>query len=162
MDLHPGERVIYEGHPSWRSILTFYLIGIVVAVVAGAIANFAADTGIGIAVGIGVLVLVLLAGWLKRITTTYLITNRRLQVRRGLIARNIEETRVERIVDSNIRQGVLERVLRIGTVNFDNAGGQAGDDFRFTGVAGPRRVTAALNEVHEESARQSARPETSI
>ena len=26
--LHPGERVLYEGHPSWRAILDFYLKGI--------------------------------------------------------------------------------------------------------------------------------------
>ena len=27
MDLQSGERVIYQGHPSWRAILGFYLKG---------------------------------------------------------------------------------------------------------------------------------------
>jgi uncharacterized membrane protein YdbT with pleckstrin-like domain len=162
MDLHPGERVIYEGHPSWRSTIGFYLVGVLVAAAVGAAAFVAASAGLGVAVGVGVLAIVLLVGWLKRITTRYWITTRRLQIRRGIIARNVEETRVERIVDVNVRQSVLERVLRIGTVNFDNAGGQTGDDFRFVGIASPGRVTGALNEVHEESARQGARPETSI
>ena len=32
LNLSPGEQVIFEGHPSWRAILGFYLKGIVVAV----------------------------------------------------------------------------------------------------------------------------------
>ena len=39
INLHPGERVIFEGHPSWRAILGFYLKGALVAVVLGFIAN---------------------------------------------------------------------------------------------------------------------------
>ena len=34
MDLEPGEHVIFEGHPSWRSILGFYIKGLIVAVIA--------------------------------------------------------------------------------------------------------------------------------
>ena len=35
MDLHPGEQIVFEGHPSWRAVLLFYLAGVaLVAVVA--------------------------------------------------------------------------------------------------------------------------------
>ena len=34
MDLQSGERVIYQGHPSWRAILGFYLKGILVGAAA--------------------------------------------------------------------------------------------------------------------------------
>ena len=40
MDLETGEHLIFEGHPSWRSILGFYLKGLVVAVLCGAIATY--------------------------------------------------------------------------------------------------------------------------
>ena len=33
MDLHPGEQIVFEGHPSWRGVLSFYLKGLVIAVV---------------------------------------------------------------------------------------------------------------------------------
>jgi hypothetical protein len=33
LNLSPGERVIFEGHPSWRAILGFYLKGILLAAV---------------------------------------------------------------------------------------------------------------------------------
>ena len=34
MDLHPGEEIVFEGHPSWRALLAFYLSGAVIAIVA--------------------------------------------------------------------------------------------------------------------------------
>jgi uncharacterized membrane protein YdbT with pleckstrin-like domain len=143
MELHPGENVIYEGHPSWRSIVSFYLVGVLLVV--------AGQGGIGAAAAAVILVVVLIVGWLKRITTRYLITNRRLQIRRGLIAKHVEETRTERVVDVTVHQGVLDRVLQIGAVDFDNASAQQGDLFRFAGVAQPERLVRAIDLVHEEA-----------
>src|SRR3954462_10224772 len=151
MDLHPGEHVIYEGHPSWRSILSFYLMGLVVVAAAVAIGVVAGEGGIGAAAAGVILLLVLLIGWLKRLTTRYLITNKRLQIRRGLIAKHVEETRVDRVVDVTVHQGVLDRILQIGAVDFDNASAQQGDLFRFAGVAQPERVVRAIARVHEEA-----------
>ena len=151
MDLHAGESVIYEGHPSWRSIVGFYLMGVLLVAAAVAIGVVADQTGIGAAAGGVILVVVLIVGWLKRITTRYLITNRRLQIRRGLIAKHVEETRTERLVDVTVHQGVLDRILQIGAVDFDNASAQQGDLFRFSGVAQPERVVRAIDRVHEEA-----------
>jgi uncharacterized membrane protein YdbT with pleckstrin-like domain len=150
MELHSGESVIYEGHPSWRSIVGFYLMGVLLVAAAVAIGIVAGQGGIGAGAGAAILVVVLIVGWLKRITTRYLITNRRMQIRRGLIAKHVEETRVDRVVDVTIHQGVLDRVLQIGSVDFDNASAQQGDLFRFAGVAQPERVVRAIDMVHEE------------
>ncbi|MEA2429976.1 MAG: hypothetical protein QOI19_449 [Thermoleophilaceae bacterium] len=155
MDLHPGEHVIYEGHPSWRSILSFYLMGLVVVAAAVVIGVVADKTGIGAAAAAVILLIVLLVGWLRRLTTRYLITSRRLQIRRGLVAKHVEETRVERVVDVTVHQGVLDRVLRIGAVDFDNASAQQGDLFRFAGIASPEDVVRAIDRVHEESRGQA-------
>ena len=35
MDLHPGEEIVFEGHPSWRGVLSFYVYGIGAAVIVG-------------------------------------------------------------------------------------------------------------------------------
>jgi uncharacterized membrane protein YdbT with pleckstrin-like domain len=150
MDLHPGEHVIYEGHPSWRSIFSFYLLGLVVVAAAVAIGVVADKTGIGLAAAGVVLVLLLLIGWLRRITTRYLITNRRLQIRRGIVAKHVEETRVDRVVDVTVHQRVIDRILQIGAVDFDNASAQQGDLFRFAGIASPEQVVRAIDRVHEE------------
>jgi uncharacterized membrane protein YdbT with pleckstrin-like domain len=151
MELHPGETVIYEGHPSWRSTFGFYLMGVLIAVAAVVIGALAGQGGIGAAAGGVILVVVLIVGWLRRITTRYLITSRRLQIRRGIVAKQIEETRVDRIVDVTVRQGVLDRILQIGAVDFDNASAQQGDLFRFAGVGQPEKVVRAIDLVHEEA-----------
>ena len=151
MDLHAGENVIYEGHPSWRSTFGFYILGLLIAAAAVAIGVVADQTGIGVAAGVVILVLTLIVGFLRRITTRYLITNRRLQIRRGLLSKHVEETRIDRVVDVTVHQGVIDRILRIGAVDFDNASAQQGDLFRFTGVAGPERVVRAIDKVHEQS-----------
>ena len=89
-------------------------------------------------------------------TTRYLITNRRMQIRRGLIAKHVEETRVERVIDVTVHQGVFDRILQIGAVDFDNASAQQGDLFRFTGVANPERVVRAIDKIHEQSSAPAA------
>jgi uncharacterized membrane protein YdbT with pleckstrin-like domain len=152
LKLSPGESVIFRGHPSWRAILGFYvkwLIGSVLIAAGAAIATLVVDddvneplVGAVFAIAVG---LTLLGGFLKRITTTYTITNRRLNIRRGLIARQIQETRLERVQNVNYSQSVYQRVMQIGDVDFDTA---AGDDYNFifAGVAEPEDVVHEVNE----------------
>jgi uncharacterized membrane protein YdbT with pleckstrin-like domain len=162
MELHPGEQVIYEGRPSWRSILGFYLLGLLVVAAAAVIAAVASGTGIAVAAAVAVLLIVLLVGWLKRVMTRYLITTRRLQIRRGILSKHVEESRVDRVVDVTIHQSILARVLAIGDVDFDNASAQQGDLFRFAGIAHPHQITDAINRVHEQSASGGARSEPAV
>lgn len=154
MDLHPGEQIIFRGRPSWRSTLQFYLGGLVLAAGAGVIAGLVDSTGLGIAIGIGVFVLVLLVGYLRRLSTHYVVSTERLHIRRGLIARHTQETRLERVQNVNTEQSVFQRMLQIGTVDFDTAG-TTDSDFSFVGVAQPERVVQAVDRAqraHEEAA----------
>jgi uncharacterized membrane protein YdbT with pleckstrin-like domain len=152
LKLSPGEQVIFQGHPSWRAVLGFYLQWAVISVViAGivAIVTGIVDDGInwflvGVVLVAGI-VLTVLGGFLKRITTTYTITDRRLNIKRGLVSRQIQETRLERVQNVNFSQSVYQRVMQIGDVDFDTA---AGDDYNFifAGVAEPEDVVHEVNE----------------
>ena len=95
--------------------------------------------------------LTVLIGFVKRVATTYTITNRRLNIKRGIISREIQETRLERVQNVNYRQSVYQRIMQIGDVDFDTA---ATDDYNFVfaGVANPGDV------VH----RSTRRPEPSV
>ena len=139
MDLQPGERVIYEGHPSWRAIVGFYLKGILAAVVLGAIAYLADGTGLALLVCAVIVGLTLLAGFVKRVAMTHTISDRRLNIKRGIVARKVQETRLERVQNVNFQQSVYQRLMQIGDVDFDTA---AGDDYNFVfaGVAEPEEV----------------------
>lgn len=151
MDLHPGEQIIFSGHPSWRSTMQFYLVGVLLAAAAGVIAALVKDTGIGAAVGGGVFVLVLIVGYVKRLSTDYTVTNERLHIRRGIIARHVQETRIQRVQNVNTTQNILERILQIGTVDFDTAG-TTDSDFSFTGVGQPEKVVAAVDRAQRAAA----------
>jgi uncharacterized membrane protein YdbT with pleckstrin-like domain len=150
MELEPGEHLIFEGHPSWRSIIGFYFKGLVLVAIACAIAYFASSTGTAVLAGIVLLALVVGAGYLKRLFTTYTITDHRLHIRRGIIARAEQQTLINRVQNVNTRQSVLQRMLVIGTVDFDTA---AGDDyeFSFAGVAKPHDVVDAVHRAQREA-----------
>jgi uncharacterized membrane protein YdbT with pleckstrin-like domain len=145
LNLSPGEQVIFEGHPSWRAILGFYLKGIVVAFVIGVIVKLLASSGSAVAAVVVIIALTVLIGFVKRVATTYTITNRRLNIKRGIISREIQETRLERVQNVNYRQSVYQRLMQIGDVDFDTA---ATDDYNFVfvGVANPAEVVHRVDQ----------------
>jgi uncharacterized membrane protein YdbT with pleckstrin-like domain len=146
LKLHPGEQIVFEGHPSWRSIIDFYLKGLAaVAVVCLLVALATSDAGLVIVIAIVGTAAVVLAGLIKRTATTYTITDRRLNIKRGIISRDVQETRLERVQNVNYSQGAVQRMLQIGDVDFDTA---AGDDYNFifTGVANPADVVHRVDE----------------
>ena len=147
MELSPGESVIYQARPSWRSILGFYIVGLIIAAAAGVIGAVAGSVGLGVAIGVGVFLLVLIAGFLKRLFTKYTITTRRLRVQRGVLTRQIQETRLDRLQDHSIRQTLLDRMLKVGTIDFDTASDEQGDMFRFEGVASPEAIILDIDRV---------------
>ena len=142
---------MFQGHPSWRAILGFYIKGLlavlVIAFLVGLGTNIAdgdTDTGLVILVAVVGVAIVILAGFIKRVTTHYTITTRRLHIQRGIISRDIQETRLERVQNVNYNQSLLERVLQVGDVDFDTA---AGDDYNFifVGVADPADVVESVD-----------------
>jgi uncharacterized membrane protein YdbT with pleckstrin-like domain len=151
----PGEQIIFQGHPSWRSILAFYLKGLLVGILVALIAYL---IGQGF-VSVFVIVLVILAvtvviGFVRRMATVYTITNRRLNIKRGIIARDIQETRLERVQNVNYTQSAVERMLNVGDVDFDTAS-DTENTFCFAGVADPQHV---ITEVDKATSANAAGP----
>jgi uncharacterized membrane protein YdbT with pleckstrin-like domain len=89
-------------------------------------------------------------GYFRRISTKYLITNQRLRISRGVFRRRVQETRLERVQNVNYEQGVIDRLLGVGTVDFDTAGTDD-SEFRFDWVNGPEQVVRAVDRAGEEA-----------
>jgi uncharacterized membrane protein YdbT with pleckstrin-like domain len=156
--LHPGERVLYEGHPSWRAILDFYLKGLLATTVICLLVALATgvfgdetDTGLVVIVAVIGVAVTILAGFVIRVATSYTITDRRLHIKRGVISRTIQETRLERVQNVNYSQTVVQRMLQVGDVDFDTA---AGDDYNFVfnGVAEPADVVHMVDQATHRGA----------
>jgi uncharacterized membrane protein YdbT with pleckstrin-like domain len=146
VDLQSGERVIYQGHPSWRAIIGFYLKGALVGAAAGVLAGLIdSSTGLAILVFAVVLTITVLVGFIKRVATVYTITERRLNIKVGIVARKVQETRLQRVQNVNYNQGVYERIMQIGDVEFTTAGTDE-SNFVFAGVAQPEEVVQNVEQ----------------
>ncbi len=145
MDLRADEHPLYEGRPSWRALMSFYVTGLIAAVVLGGILWLVSSPGAGVLVGAVVFALTLVIGYVRRLFTKYLITTRRLRITRGIIRRNVQETRLERVQNVNYEQGVIDRLFKVGTVDFDTAGTDD-SEFRFEWVNAPEAVVRAVDD----------------
>ena len=153
-----GESVIYSGHPSWKSMLDLHVAGLIAAAAGGAITRLAtSDWGYAIAVAAAILALTVLIGYVRRISTHYTITDRRLHKRSGILSRVEQHTTLERVQNVETRQSLWERILRIGTVDFDTAGTDE-SKFAFEGVASPRRVVEAVDRAQQLAAASRTEP----
>ncbi len=148
LNLGPGEQVVFEGHPSWRAILGFYIKGILIVAVIAALVALLGGGSDAVLITLIVIVgasIVVLVGFLRRVSTRYTITTRRLNIKHGIISRDVQETKIERVQDVNYRQSLYQRIMQIGDVDFDTAAQNSESDFIFAGVANPEQV---IDRVH--------------
>ena len=150
MDLHPGEAIVFEGHPSWRGVLSFYVKNIVADLVIAAILWFAWDEVYAVLVFAILVAGTILVGFILRVTTVYTITNERLRIRTGLLSKKVQQTDINRVQNVNTSQGPLERIVRVGKVDFDTAGTDDAS-FTFEGIANPEEIVAAVDEAKRTS-----------
>lgn len=167
MDLHPGEEIIYNGHPSWRSTWALYGRGLLIAIVLGllvaaatAVFDDGAEWGLAVVVAVVVVCVTVLVGFVHRMFTVYTITTQRLRIQKGIVARKVQQTRIERVQNVNTDQGILERLLQVGSVDFDTAG-TTDSDFRFDGVNDPEKVVAAVDRAQREHQLAAGPPDDS-
>ncbi len=161
MEAYEGERVIWKGNPSWKSMLLFYLKWTVLSVIP-AIAGILFDWHVALLVGITVagLLLTLLIGWIKRATTRYMLTDRRIHTRTGLVSRSEHSTHVDRIQNVSVHQSIFHRMLGIGDVDWDTAGtDEAEADFTFRGVDDPSQLVRLADPHYGKSLQETAPPQ---
>jgi uncharacterized membrane protein YdbT with pleckstrin-like domain len=154
VDLHPDEVIVFEGHPSWRAVLSFYIGGLAGALVIGVIVALVASNVLGFGVAVVLMGLVIIAGLVKRTATDYMITNQRLYIRRGILSKKVQQTRIDRVQNVNTDQRFRDRLLRVGTVDFDTAGTDD-SEFRFVGVGNPEEVVRAVDRAQRRAAAAS-------
>jgi uncharacterized membrane protein YdbT with pleckstrin-like domain len=153
MDLHPGEEIVFEGHPSWRGVLSFYVKGLGIAVLIGLIFFFAISTWAGIGAFAAIMVVVILVGLVRRVATRYVISTERLNIRTGILSKHVQQTSIDRVQNVNTEQTFLDRILRVGAVDFDTAGTDD-SDFTFRGVSNPAGIVAAVDRAQRVHRRE--------
>ena len=154
VNLHPDEQVVFEGHPSWRALLSFYIGGVAGALAIAALVWLLTSFFLGLLAAVVLVAAVLGFGLFKRMSTTYLVSTQRLYIRRGLLSKRVQQTRIDRVQNVNTDQSLRERILRVGTVDFDTAGSDD-SEFKFVGIADPGEVVTAVDRAQREAAAAS-------
>jgi uncharacterized membrane protein YdbT with pleckstrin-like domain len=156
IDLMPGEEVIWEGHPSWRAVVSLLAKGILGSLLLIALVIVANNLGLdgsivfwGVVIGLVGIGLTVAVGWFKRVFTTYTITDRRINILTGVLAKREASTSLDRIQNITITQGAIDRVFGTGTVDFDTASQDFSDRFQFFGIDGPREVRERIVRAQE-------------
>jgi uncharacterized membrane protein YdbT with pleckstrin-like domain len=155
VELLTGERILWQGRPSWRAQLSFFTIWIPVAllpvIIAGVVRANDGDTGLPyyqwVLISLLLVVLVVVFDVLRRHATFYQVTNQRLRVRHGLLSRDEQTARFDRVQNVNISQSLMDRVMHVGAVDFDTAGStESSSQFRFEGIPDPQRLVRVVGE----------------
>jgi len=121
------ETVIWKGHPSrwyyWKSIFFGLLLLVVV---------------IGLFILIGV--------WIRRMSWTFIVTDRRVIERKGLISQETSEIFLKNVRSIKLKQGVIERLFSVGSVGLASAAA-VGDTFdvKLVCIADPVRVKEMIS-----------------
>lgn len=149
-----GEALIWQGRPSWRSMVTFYLkwgglalVPLIAVALAVGIGDANWPLWVGIVITVALLVIVLLIGWIRRIETLYSVTDQRILIRKGILARREKSAHIDRVQNVTTTQSLVARILRVGDVDFDTAGT---DDyeFKFAGVDAPRNLRELIAKAY--------------
>ena len=128
--LGDGEQVVMAMRPHWKEMVWPAVVLIVTSPVATYLAAIVPDGSAQkwLRLTIGVIAILVVLRWtvwpfLKWLTTSYVVTDRRIITRVGVIARLGRDMPISRINDVTFEHsGILERVLGCGTLIVESAG----------------------------------------
>lgn len=122
------EITMYQQHPDWLYFNRLFLI-------AGGAIIVTLRTGSLMVGFVAIVSLILLASY-GRYRRLYTVTDQRVIMRAGFIARNTNEMDIRHIRGINVRQNATERLLGIGSIEIISAA-DGGAEVIFNGIRNP-------------------------
>jgi uncharacterized membrane protein YdbT with pleckstrin-like domain len=149
--LSDGETIVHEMRPHWRSLVfpAFWLI--VIAAAGSYLAAMTDNSGLRwIVLGLALALLVWLTviPFLTWISSQYVITNRRIITRSGILARRGRDMPLSKVNDVSFSYGVIDRMLGCGTIDVQSAGENQG--IIIANVPHVEEIQREISRLHEE------------
>ena len=119
--LEPDEEVLWSGQPHIYQLLPAVALSLVL---------------IGLPF--------LLAGYLNRENTDYVVTSSGLYKKTGILSRDVQKIEFGNVQDISFSQGVIGKSVGYGNVNVSTAGG-SGVEMQFQAVPDPKEVQEMIN-----------------
>ena len=150
--LAKGEKVVLHRHPHWKRLILPILVLILVTGLAALGSGFLDSTPwqaltkkiiYGVIWGIWLIIVGWLTVWpvLTWLTTHFVVTNRRVMYRHGVLTRSGIDIPLARINSVEFRDRVFERMFRTGTLIIESA---SQDPLEFYNIPRLREVHALL------------------
>jgi uncharacterized membrane protein YdbT with pleckstrin-like domain len=119
-NLMQGEHVAYRGHIHWIVFCT-----------------------------LSALLTLFIAPLIRRMTSEFAITNKRVIIKVGLISRRTIELNLQKVESIGVDQGILGRIFGYGTIVIVGTGGTKEP---FNAIADPLAFRKAVNEAAQQAA----------
>lgn len=125
ISLDDDEEVVWADTPHKSSLVPALVVGVPLALV---------FVGIPIIVG----------AYLHRENTEYVVTNRALYRKSGIISRNVQRVDLGKVQNTTYSQGFFGQQFGYGSVEVSTAGG-SGVELTFDSISDPKRVQELIN-----------------
>jgi len=150
-NLMKNEQVVYRADLHWW-IFVFpaflLLVGLIVAFSGGD------ASGVGWAI-VALGVLGFITRFIRKATSEFAVTNKRVMLKTGLIKRNANEVVLSKAEGMNVDQSVLGRIFGFGTIIITSGGAVN----RYRTIANPLRFRKEINEqIEDNEERRHAQP----
>lgn len=150
--LAAGEQIVLHRHPHWKCLIWPALVLIVVTGLAALGSGYVDSTqwqqlAKKVTLGVGWGIWLVLVGWLtirpflSWLTTHFVVTNRRVMYRHGVLTRSGIDIPLARINSVEFRDRIFERIFRTGTLIIESA---SQDPLEFYDIPRLREVHALL------------------
>ena len=93
---------------------------------------------------------IILYAFLSRNSKCYTLTNKRAISKTGIISRQVREVWIKDIRNINVKQGIIERLFGLGTVEIASAG-TAGIEVKFAGIRDPMQARDLIRQEKDKA-----------
>ena len=122
-DLPSSRKTIYEGVPSWKAFLGYYVAAVFAALVVIAILIALADAttplmtkALEVVIPICAVAVFFVGVNLVRRSTTFRVTNTVIETERGMLSKRIDVLQLWRCRDVRYKQGLFDRILGVAHI----------------------------------------------
>ncbi|WP_440991076.1 PH domain-containing protein [Haloarchaeobius baliensis] len=137
LSLDADEEIVWSGNPHPMSIVPALIFGVPLIILL-----------------VGIIIIV--AAYLWRENTEYVVTTDGLYTKSGVFSRNVQRVDFDKVQNISFSQGVVGTYFGYGNVDISTAGG-SGVEMQFQSVADPKSVQERINRLIKENRRGSDR-----
>ena len=142
-------------HPSWLNYIGYFFLCIILLIIAlvcfikeFSIQGYEVLDYLGCVLIIAAII-ILLNTARKRFSRTYTITHDAVRLRMGILSINEKEIRINDIREIGIKQGISQRIFRLGNISFSSAS-TSRVEVVFEGVRNPMGIKKQVNKIRNK------------